>query len=367
MSRELIVGFQKCFSGGVTIDAQFRCPADRFHITVLFGPSGCGKTTTLRCLAGLERPDRGKIQFQGETWFDAERRLCLSPQARDIGFLSQDNALFPHLTVAQNVAYGLRGMPEVERAQRVSEMLARFFMQDYQHRMPQQLSGGQQQRVALARALVRRPRVLLLDEPFSALDANLRAELRSQLRSWLSAFEIPVLVVTHDRIEAMVLADQIVVMDAGQIRQQGPLAEVFRHPYDLGVARIVGVETIVEGNVKGGDQEFVTVEIAGSTLRVASASAYPGKRVYACIRAEDVHLLRQPPAGDQASSFNLLAAQVTGCFPEGPLVRVALDVGFQLSAYATNPVCTKLQLREGERLIAAIPVSAIHLIPREPS
>lgn len=366
MSGELIAGFQKCFPGGVTIDGQFRCPADRFHVTVLFGPSGCGKTTILRCLAGLERPDRGKILFLGETWFDAERRLCLSPQARDIGFLTQDYALFPHLTVAQNVAYGLRGLPEAERAQRVSEMLERFFMRDYQDRFPQQLSGGQQQRVALARALVRRPRMLLLDEPFSALDANLRAELRSQLRPWLMAFGIPVLVVTHDRIEAMVLADQLVVMDAGRVRQQGAMAEVFHHPCDLNVARIVGVETIVEGEVKGVDQEFVSIEVAGSTLRAAPVSANLGKRVYACIRAEDVHLLRQPPAEDRASSYNLLAAQVIGFFPEGPLVRVALHAGFRLSAYVTNSVSTKLQLQDGQRLIAAIPVSAIHLIPRDP-
>lgn len=365
MSEELIVGFQKCFPGGVVIDGQFQCPADRFHVTVLFGPSGCGKTTILRCLAGLERPDSGRIQFQGETWFDAERRQCLSPQARDIGFLSQDYALFPHLTVAQNVAYGLRGLPEAERAQRVSEMLERFFMQDYQHRLPQQLSGGQQQRVALARALVRRPRMLLLDEPFSALDANLRTELRSQLRPWLSTFEIPVLVVTHDRIEAMVLADQIVVMDAGRVRQQGVMSEVFHHPCDLTVAQIVGMENIVEGEVKSVDQGFVTVEVAGSTLRVAAKSSNPRRRVYACIRAEDVHLLQQPPAGEHANSFNVFAAQVIGFSPEGPLVRVALHAGFRLSAYATNSVCSKLQLREGERLIAAIPVSAIHLIPRE--
>ena len=168
-------------------------------VTVLFGPSGCGKTTVLRCLAGLERPEEGLIQFGEETWFDAQQGVCLSPQQRGIGLVFQDYALFPHLTVEGNVGYGLHRLSRGERRKQVGEMLDRFDLIQVARQHPRQLSGGQQQRVALARALVRRPRLLLLDEPLSALDNALREALRGELRHWLARCEIPVLLVTHDR------------------------------------------------------------------------------------------------------------------------------------------------------------------------
>jgi molybdate transport system ATP-binding protein len=226
VSSELVADFEKRFVRGPTIHGKLRLPGDRFHVTVLLGPSGSGKTTVLRALAGLERPDAGSIVFRGETWFAAADGICLSPQKRDVSFHFQEYALFPHLTVAQNVGYGLHDKPAADRTKTVSQLLDHFQIGDLSGRYPHQISGGQQQRVALARALARRPRLLLLDEPLSALDTDLRHELRPRLREWLAAFAIPVILVTHDRAEAATLADQVVVMEDGAELQTGPPGEV---------------------------------------------------------------------------------------------------------------------------------------------
>lgn len=211
---ELHAAFSLSFPQGPTVSADMRLRLGQFSITVLFGPSGCGKSTILRCLAGLERPNVGRIACHGaggeEVWFDAGTRVFLSPQERDAGFLFQDYALFPHLTVSQNVAYGLRALTASARGERVAELLAAMKLVGLEHRFPHQISGGQQQRVALARTLARRPRLLLLDEPLSAIDYPVRADLRAELRSILAAFAIPAVVVTHDPVEAEQLGHSIV-------------------------------------------------------------------------------------------------------------------------------------------------------------
>jgi molybdate transport system ATP-binding protein len=246
---ELVADFEKRFPGGPLVQIQLRESVADFSLTILFGPSGSGKTTALRCLAGLERPDRGFIRFGGETWFDSERRILVPPQRRRIGYLFQDYALFPHLTIAQNIRYGLRRVGKTERLRRVAEIMDLLGLHGLESRYPQQVSGGQQQRVALARALVCRPRLLLLDEPLSALDVPTRGELRRQLRQWLEELRMPGILVTHDRIEALALGDQLVVLDAGKVRQRGQVHEVFSRPADLGVARIVGVDTVERATV----------------------------------------------------------------------------------------------------------------------
>src|SRR5262249_18257615 len=179
---ELAADFEKQCAGGPLIKFKLRRPEDAFSLTVLFGPSGSGKTTALRCIAGLERPDRGYIRFGNETWFDSERGIFVPPQKRRVGYLFQDYALFPHLTVAQNIGYGLRGISRAERALHVERIMSVLGLTCLVDRYPKQISGGQQQRVALARAVVCRPRMLLLDEPLSALDAPTRDQVRRQLR-----------------------------------------------------------------------------------------------------------------------------------------------------------------------------------------
>ena len=185
MSAALTADFAKHFQPGPVIRASLRCALDAFSITVLFGPSGSGKTTVLRCIAGLERPEEGTIRYAEEVWFDAGQNISLPPQQRGIGYLFQDYALFPHLSVSRNVAYGLRGEPQERRRQRTREMFDLLELTGLEDRYPRQLSGGQQQRVALARALVRQPRLLLLDEPLSALDTPTRRPLRAELRQLL--------------------------------------------------------------------------------------------------------------------------------------------------------------------------------------
>src|SRR6266705_514146 len=263
---ELIAEFEKHFPGGPVIQVELRRPADAFSLTVLFGRSGSGKSTTLRCLAGLERPERGTIRFGDEIWFDAARGIFLPPQRRRIGYLFQDYALFPHLRVAQNIGYGLGKIAAPERRQRIEEITTLLGLAGLEDRYPRQLSGGQQQRVALARALVCRPRLLLLDEPLSALDAPSREDLRRQLRHWLVALRLSTIMVTHDRIEAFALGDHVAVFEAGRVRQSGSVQQVFSAPVDLAVARIVGIETIERGSIVQMADGLATVQLVQGSL-----------------------------------------------------------------------------------------------------
>jgi molybdate transport system ATP-binding protein len=187
--------------------------------------------------------------------------VYLTPQQRRIGYLFQEYALFPHLTVGGNIADGLRGVPRTERRRLVGEMLGLFRLGGLEDRYPNQVSGGEQQRIALARVLVRRPRLLLLDEPLSALDQPTREQLRPELRRVLVEFGIPVVLVTHDRTEAVALADHLIVLDHGRVRQQGAAEEVFNRPADVGLARIVGMENVQPGRVLHADGGLATVAV----------------------------------------------------------------------------------------------------------
>ncbi|MBX3441682.1 MAG: ABC transporter ATP-binding protein [Planctomyces sp.] len=361
MSDQLIADFEKRFPRGAIIRGTLRLPADRASVTVLYGPSGCGKTTLLRCLAGLERPESGVIEFRGETWFDARRRRFQSPQQRGIGFLFQDYALFPHLSVAENIGYGLRRR-DPDRPRAISDAVDRFQLQGVEHRCPGQISGGQQQRVALARALVRRPRLLLLDEPLSALDAVLRDELRLQLRSQLREFGIPAIVVTHDPTEAIALGDDIAVMRDGEIIQQGPVQDVFSRPADARIARIVGMETVVPATIVETADGLASLDVSGTRL-TGVAPAAPSRRVLVCIRGEDVALEREPQPG--LSIRNQLPASVLWLVPEGPLVRVGLNCGFELTALVTRRSRDELDLAPGSNVTALIKTPAVHVVPHD--
>ncbi len=252
MNSFLHADFERRFPSGPTIQGALRQSTAEFSVTALVGASGCGKTTVLRCLAGLDAPQQGRMSYGDEIWFDAARRINLQPQQRGIGYLFQEYALFPHLTVFDNVAFGLtpgalarplrsnRGTSDADIRQRVRELLEMLQLAGLESRYPQQLSGGQQQRVALARTVAPRPRLLLLDEPLSALDSPTRAELRRELRRLLTEWAIPTIIVTHDPAEVTAFADHVVVLCGGRVRQQGPVADVFDHPVDADVARIVG-------------------------------------------------------------------------------------------------------------------------------
>jgi molybdate transport system ATP-binding protein len=362
MKVGLTANFAKRFTAGPIIGVNNLQLAKATGITVLFGPSGSGKTTVLRCLAGLEHPDEGVIQFGEQVWSDAERGVFLPPRARQVGFVPQDYALFPHLSVAHNIAYGLDKLSGKDRTKRVGDALDWIGLNGLHHRMPRELSGGQQQRVALARAVVREPRLLLLDEPLAALDEPTRQRLRSELRQMLTALAIPTLLVTHVRTEALALGDDLVVMDHGRNVQQGPTAEVFSRPATPAVAGALAVETIEPGHVLENIAGLLTVQVRGVRLMALDPGLPPGlSDVLVCIRAEDV--LLTTPGGHLSSARNAFPAVVRALIQEGAVFRVYLDCGFPLVALLTKPGCEALELREGARVAALFKASGVHVIP----
>lgn len=358
MAALLSADFERRHPGGACIAAAFEVEGP--GVTVLFGPSGSGKSTVLRVLAGLERPDRGAVRFAGATWSDAATGAFVPPHRRPVGMLFQDYALFPHLSAAGNLAFGLPDEPAPARRERVAGMLRWLGLEDLGRRRPHQLSGGEQQRLALGRALVRRPGLLLLDEPLSALDRPAQERLRGELRGRLQELGIPALLVTHDRNEALALGDRILVMLGGRIRQVGPPAEVFSRPADAELARLLGTGTVAKVRVLGREHGLLRVA-AGPTELLAPDPGGLGAHAYACIRGEGVALELEAPA--QAATRNRLAARVVGLEPQDGLVRVHLDCGFPLEALLTAWACEDLALKPGDAVLALVKATAIHLVP----
>ncbi len=363
----LTANFRKQFPGGPEIVADgLRIGGG---ITVLFGASGSGKTTVLRCLAGLEIPDEGEINFGGEIWFQKSGKRkaesgnhFLLPRKRRVGFVPQDYSLFPHLTVAHNVGYGLNDLPATERTARMAETLRWLGLDGLEHRRSHELSGGQQQRVALARAVARRPKLLLLDEPLAALDTPTRLRLRGELRQLLRQLGIPTILVTHDRFEALALGDDVVVLHDGRNVQHGAAHEVFSRPVNLAVAEITAVESIQPGHILETREGMATVAVGDARLTALAGDLPPEAReVYVCIRAEDVVLVRADIV--QSSPRNRLPATVRALAREGPLIRVDLDCGFPLTALLTRSACEELALHVGAQLVAMVKAPQVHLIP----
>ncbi len=287
MGREgelTVEGLVKRFGSVAAVDGvSFRVPSGR--ILVLLGPSGCGKTTILRCIAGLERLDEGRV------FLDGREITHLPPEERDIGLVFQHYALFPHMRVAANIAYGLRfgrrRLPPRERRRRVGELLELVGLKGYERRKPHQLSEGQKQRVALARALAPEPKVLLLDEPLSALDAALRVELRRELRRILKERSITVIYVTHDQEEGLVLADEMAVMRNGRIEQLGLPQEVYRDPATPFVASFLGKANLWKGVVERIEGGRILVRV-GDRLIEAVGDGKPGERILLFFRPQDL-------------------------------------------------------------------------------
>ncbi len=277
---------------------------DRELVTLL-GPSGCGKTTTLRCIAGLERPDGGEVRIGEDLVAAPADRMFVPPNRRDVGMVFQSYALWPHMTVFANVAYPLRvrRLARGEVSSRVIDVLASVGMEQYARRPVTDLSGGQQQRVALARALVGDPRVLLLDEPLSNLDAKLRLALRKEIRAAHERAGTTSVYVTHDQAEAIALSDRVVVLHDGAIQQVGTPIEIYRRPANRFVAEFVGFENVVGGSVAEVRDGAVGVALEGSRGLVWARSAgvdrpaSTGSRVLMAIRAEDIRVLPVADAG----------------------------------------------------------------------
>ncbi len=264
------------------------------ELVVLFGPSGSGKSLTLQAVAGLLKPDAGRIELPGgEVAFDAGSRRNLPPQSRNIGYVVQELALFPHMTARQNIKFALAGWPRERRGERVRYLVELLGLDGLEERRPRQLSGGQQQRVALARALAREPSLLLLDEPFSALEAPLRAALRREVASVRRRLDLTALFVTHDLAEAYALADRIVVYDGGRVLQEGSRDAVLRKPASRRVAELTHTGNIIPGDVVAFAEGVSVVQTAWFTARVHDADQAPRGEVCVCIRPEHILLLRE--------------------------------------------------------------------------
>ncbi|HET6958673.1 MAG TPA: ABC transporter ATP-binding protein [Vicinamibacterales bacterium] len=387
-ARTLHVAVDQRFASGFAIDARLDVALEPGSMLVLFGPSAAGKTTVLRQIAGLERPDAGTIRFGDDTWCDTTQGVWRPPQSRHVGVVFQEPTLFPHLTVRENIHYGIRVRPRSDPAsgsasgfgdrvrpgsdpgqtwvrphRTVAEIEKILGIQGLEDRYPRALSGGEGQRVALARALAPDPQLLLLDEPFAALDLPTRLRLRREVRTLLQLTGTPAILVTHDRGEALAMGDAVAVLIGGRVRQVGPVSDVFSRPADAAIATSLGIETVVPGRVDGTSDGLVRVAVGAVSVDAAERDPIPNDTaVYVCIRAEDVTL--ESGASGPASARNHLPALVVSIAHEGPIDRVTLDCGFGLDAVITRRSREELNLAPGAQVTAAIKATSIHLVPR---
>ncbi len=279
-------GTSKQYGQELAVDELSLSVRDGEFVTLL-GPSGCGKSTTLRLIAGLERPDLGQVQIQGETVAKADDGTFVRPEHRDVGVVFQDFALFPHMTAAENVAFGIDDLPDAEREARVEELLALVGLSTHCESRPEELSGGQQQRVALARALAPEPEILLLDEPFSNLDVDLRVEMREEVRRIVKETGVTAVSVTHDQEEALSISDRVAVMDEGKIEQVGPPEEVFQRPKSRFVANFLGHASFLPGYLQGNEIE-TPVDTLPRTQVHGLQSEYDHTELDVLVRPDDV-------------------------------------------------------------------------------
>ena len=299
-----VEGLTKRF-GGVAVVDHLSLEIRNGEFFALLGPSGCGKTTLLRLIAGFERPSDGRILLDG---IDL---VPVPPHRRPVNMMFQSYALFPHLNVESNIAFGLRqeGLPRAEIAQRVADMLALLKLDNLGRRKPQELSGGQRQRVALARSLVKRPRVLLLDEPMAALDKKLRDETRFELMELQRRLGLTFIIVTHDQSEAMIVADRIGVMDRGRLIQVGPPPQIYERPNSRWIADFIGDVNLFEGFV-GNDGASVEGTAAGRLRLSGKIDAKPGVLVWVAVRPERMLITRDRPPTEVENSVPGTVAEI---------------------------------------------------------
>ena len=321
----------------------------------LLGPSGCGKTTTLRSVAGLETPEQGEIFVGDDLVFSSMTRKVVPPYERNIGMVFQSYAIWPHLNVFENIAFPLREMKRRFSRQQIRDKVERALslvhLDGLDDRPAPFLSGGQQQRLALARAIVKEPRVLLLDEPLSNLDAKLREETRFELRELVKRLGITTLYVTHDQLEALTMSDVVAVMEEGRIAQQGSPVEIYQSPQDRFVANFIGLTNFIEGRVRSsasGAALMGEVETACGNLRcVLNEDMNPGDRIVLVVRPEDIHL-----AGATSATCNLLQGKVDAVIFMGDALECQVSVGAQQLRTKLHP---SSPVQQGQDVSLALP------------
>ncbi len=332
--------------------------------TVLFGPSGSGKSTLLDCIAGLSKPDKGRITFGEEIFCDAEQQIVLPPQKRGIGYVFQSLALFPHFSVEENVAYGISSLTPEERQARMARILEAFHIQQLRARKPGELSGGEKQRVALARSVITEPRVLLLDEPLTGLDGGLRQAILEDLRRWNAEQRIPILYVTHNREEVDAIGDRVVAMVDGHVRGRGMPREVLDAPRAVALAQAVGFENLLTALVleQRADDGVMRVALDGSEceLEVPLGTAQAGENIQVAIRAGDILLATELPYG--LSARNVLPGSVESVETRGPLVSVRVRAGVQFTVHVTPGAMRSLELRPGLVVWLVVKTHSCHVV-----
>lgn len=333
-------------------------------ITILFGPSGAGKSSILDCIAGLVTPGAGRIAIGLNLLFDAGTGVNLPPRARRVAYVFQTLALFPHMTAEQNVAYGLDGLPNDERRVRVREILELFRAEKLRDRKPGEMSGGERQRVALARSLVTRPRVLLLDEPLTGLDAQLKAGIIEDLRLWNAAHQIPILYVTHNREEVDALGERVIALDHGRVAGEGTPMEVLDAPRRTGLAQAAGFENLFDATVMDLREAdgVMRVHLTGSACEIEVPLAYAsaGDRVRIAIRPGDILLATVKP--ERISARNVVEGSIAVIETRGTMVRARVNCGAEFIVHVTHSAARSLELGVGSRVWLVLKTHSCHLV-----
>jgi molybdate transport system ATP-binding protein len=338
--------------------------------TVLFGPSGSGKTTLLDCLSGLAAPQAGHIAIGERVLFDASSRINVPVAKRSVGYVFQDLALFPHLTIEQNTQYGLMQLPRLERHERAAAMLRDFRIDHLSQRRPAEVSGGERQRVALARALVTDPCALLLDEPLAALDAPTKSKIIDDLRRWNDAHGIPILYVTHSRREVIALGERVLVMENGRIIAQGTPHQVLSAPLQETVAQLAGFENIFDATVWliHEDRGTLTCRLPTAQsgvfvlLETPLVRAEPGSGVRIGIRAGDILLATVKPEG--LSARNVIAGKLVSLARRDMMISARVNCGVEMEVHLTLASRDALQLALGREVWLVIKTYSCHLMQR---
>jgi molybdate transport system ATP-binding protein len=343
------------------LDVSLEIPSG---ITILFGPSGAGKSTLLDCLAGLVHPDAGQIAIGGDALFDSSSRTNLPPQKRRIAYVFQSLALFPHMSVEDNVTYGLPHLQQQQRRARVEEILFAFSVENLKTRKPGEISGGEKQRVALARSLVTLPRLLLLDEPLTGLDAELKASIVDDLRAWNAAQRIPILYVTHSRDEVDALGERVIAMDHGRVVSAGTPQEVLEAPRRKRLAQAAGFENFLRGtvlDVREADGVMrVRLEASACEIEVPLGYAAAGSRAQIAIRAGDILLATEPPRG--LSARNVLAGRIVSLDQRGALMVARVDCGVVFTVHVTPGAARALALALEQKVWLVLKTHSCHLV-----
>ncbi len=355
----------KRLGAGFTLDVALAAPPG---ITMLFGASGSGKTTLLRCIAGLTRPDTGRIAIGDRVLFDANEGVDVPVQERHVGYVFQQAALFPHMSLRENIGYGLARISADERAQRVSAIAESFRIGGMLDRRPAQVSGGERQRAALARALVTEPSLLLLDEPLSALDHSIQSHIMDDLRGANDARRIPMIYVTHSHREVYTLGQQAVVIDRGSVIARGTPHEVLDWPEQSTLANLAGFENVfaavvVERRERAGTMEC-RIEGTATELEVPLNGSSPGTPIRIAIRAGDILVGNEEPRG--LSARNVLQGRLVELTAQGPTMVAVVDAGARFLVQLTPTAVEALHLQPGDHVWLIVKTYSCRIVAETP-